>query len=856
MAKIVLQNQASPVTPDCGFTAMYINCITGLPTFKRDDWTECSFLLACEWQCIEWMMAECVYDPNCIHSDVFAMDNMQQGTCKQYVTCDEKTCWNSKANSCDVYNKAEVDCKISQVVWITLCPVQELPETWELWVIYMVQKEWSCCDNSDEYVWRDDTCTFEFIGTTQVDMSDYAKCCDIPDTSDLAQCCDIPDISNLAQCCDIPTVPTDNCQLANWCGYTKCTWDMQRKDYDPSKIVSDAFDMDNMKQGKKRRWISDTIDDRLCCQSWINTWDETTASIKCKLWISTLSWCNTWDETNSTIKCKLWAASCADDWYLKACDFTNFSNKQSALVSWENIITINWCTILRCWDICVCNSWWDMKACVYDPYGCCTDMFNRANHYWCMSYACVTWLWSSATRDVWTNCWNVVVVQNDWKISSDVLPAQDLVDVCVFDSEEAMLAWCDANRWDMAIRTDIARTYVMSGSCPSCIDSWTILPVPASAVTSVNWCIGDVCLTTDNIDDSNSTKKYVSASEKACWCGKADPYVSWCTIKTINGCSVLGCWDICIPNTITCVNGKTGNVCLTADDISDTWTWHLFVSQTEKNCWNCKINCEDAIVDNCQLCNSCWYITNAALCDLAQCCDIPDVSNFICACDIANKADCCDIPSISWLVKECCVATINWCCLTQWWNICIQAWEWAEWVRESIPAWCCTYTFCTTPVNKSWFMVFVDSWLGMLPTNDYSYNIWTCTLTFCNALACNETAKVWIMKQWQASWWGWCAEWWYIWWELCDQADLMSVLWCKANICDLNWLAKECDIACINWCCLLCTDNICIKWGDYWWCDYIHSDQSCCICPEHQLIIEGTLTIDWELINDWKIYII
>lgn len=31
----------------------------------------------------------------------------------------------------------------------------------------------------------------------------------------------IPDISNLAQCCDIPT---NNNQLANWCGYTTCTW--------------------------------------------------------------------------------------------------------------------------------------------------------------------------------------------------------------------------------------------------------------------------------------------------------------------------------------------------------------------------------------------------------------------------------------------------------------------------------------------------------------------------------------------------------------------------------------------------------------------------------------------------------
>ena len=38
------------------------------------------------------------------------------------------------------------------------------------------------------------------------------------DIANLAQCCDIPSISNLAQCCDIPT---NNCELINWCWYIK-----------------------------------------------------------------------------------------------------------------------------------------------------------------------------------------------------------------------------------------------------------------------------------------------------------------------------------------------------------------------------------------------------------------------------------------------------------------------------------------------------------------------------------------------------------------------------------------------------------------------------------------------------------
>ena len=39
--------------------------------------------------------------------------------------------------------------------------------------------------------------------------------------------------------------------------------------------------------------------------SWTNTWDETTVTIKSKLWITTISWSNTGDETDATIKSKL-----------------------------------------------------------------------------------------------------------------------------------------------------------------------------------------------------------------------------------------------------------------------------------------------------------------------------------------------------------------------------------------------------------------------------------------------------------------------------------------------------------------------------------------------------------------------
>lgn len=53
--------------------------------------------------------------------------------------------------------------------------VDQLPATGKKGVIYLVPKDGAAPDVYDEYVWIDATQTFELIGTTQVDLSDYAK---------------------------------------------------------------------------------------------------------------------------------------------------------------------------------------------------------------------------------------------------------------------------------------------------------------------------------------------------------------------------------------------------------------------------------------------------------------------------------------------------------------------------------------------------------------------------------------------------------------------------------------------------------------------------------------------------------
>lgn len=53
--------------------------------------------------------------------------------------------------------------------------VDQLPETGEKGTLYLVKKDGAAPDIHDEYVWIAATHTFELIGTTQVDLSGYAK---------------------------------------------------------------------------------------------------------------------------------------------------------------------------------------------------------------------------------------------------------------------------------------------------------------------------------------------------------------------------------------------------------------------------------------------------------------------------------------------------------------------------------------------------------------------------------------------------------------------------------------------------------------------------------------------------------
>ncbi len=71
-----------------------------------------------------------------------------------------------------------------------------------------------------------------------------------------------------------------------------------------------------------------------------------------------------------------------------------------------------------------------------------------------------------------------------------------ITDVFVVNSEAAMLALSTAQVGDVAIRTDIDKSFILSSSAPGTLSNWKELLSPPDAVTSVDGQTGSVTLNT------------------------------------------------------------------------------------------------------------------------------------------------------------------------------------------------------------------------------------------------------------------------------------------------------------------------------------------------------------------------
>lgn len=89
----------------------------------------------------------------------------------------------------------------------------------------------------------------------------------------------------------------------------------------------------------------------------------------------------------------------------------------------------------------------------------------------------------------------------DGKVLDSQLSPLAITDTFVVASEAAMLALSGATIGDVAIRTDLSRSYILREADPSVLGNWAELLSPTASVSSVNGQRGAVTLSTDDITE-------------------------------------------------------------------------------------------------------------------------------------------------------------------------------------------------------------------------------------------------------------------------------------------------------------------------------------------------------------------
>lgn len=106
------------------------------------------------------------------------------------------------------------------------------------------------------------------------------------------------------------------------------------------------------------------------------------------------------------------------------------------------------------------------------------------------------------------------------KVPSSQLPPLAITDTFVVASEVAMLA-LTAQTGDVAVRTDVSKSFILQGTDPSVLGDWQELLTPSDAVLSVNGQTGAVVLDTDDVAEGVTNKYYTEARFNTSFSGKS-----------------------------------------------------------------------------------------------------------------------------------------------------------------------------------------------------------------------------------------------------------------------------------------------------------------------------------------------
>lgn len=157
------------------------------------------------------------------------------------------------------------------------------------------------------------------------------------------------------------------------------------------------------------------------------------------------------------------------------------------------------------------------------------------------------------------------------KISSSYLPAVAISDTFVVSSQAAMLA-LTAEVGDIAVRTDVSKSYILTTTPASTLANWQELLTPPDTVQSVAGKTGIVTLAKadvglGNVDNTSDASKPVSTATQTALDGKSNTTHTHAVTGDATGTLGNGSTAITLANTSTArTNLGLGNV----DNTSDT----------------------------------------------------------------------------------------------------------------------------------------------------------------------------------------------------------------------------------------------------------------------------------------------
>jgi hypothetical protein len=113
---------------------------------------------------------------------------------------------------------------------------------------------------------------------------------------------------------------------------------------------------------------------------------------------------------------------------------------------------------------------------------------------------------TAASKNTGTAVGNVPIIGANGKLDDSIMPPLAIVEPFVVASQAAMLA-LDVQMGDIAIRTDINKTYILKSTPASSLANWLEILAPTAAVSSVAGRTGAVTLTSNDVGLGNVTNE-------------------------------------------------------------------------------------------------------------------------------------------------------------------------------------------------------------------------------------------------------------------------------------------------------------------------------------------------------------